>query len=57
MLIVEGAVDSGEDFFKNMSVNEHVEFYENQGLSRMDAIKACARDRHVPKNTIYKELL
>lgn len=57
VLIIEGATDSGEDFFANMSINEHVEFYENQGLSRMDAIKACARDRHVPKNTIYKELL
>lgn len=57
VLIVEGAKQSDTAFFENMSALEHVEFYENQGMSRMDAIKACARDRHVPKNAIYKELL
>ena len=57
VLIVEGAKASETAFFENMSIEEHVEFYENQGLSRMDAIKACARDRHVPKNAIYKELV
>ena len=57
VLIVEGARESETAFFENMSIEEHVEFYENQGLSRMDAIKACARDRHVPKNAIYKELV
>ena len=57
VLIVEGAKASETAFFEDMSIEEHVEFYENQGLSRMDAIKACARDRHVPKNAIYKELV
>lgn len=57
VLIVEGCKQTDGDFFENMSVEEHVEFYEKQGMSRMDAIKACARDRHVPKNTIYKQLL
>lgn len=57
VLIVEGTKQSDTAFFENMSAREHVEFYEKQGMSRMDAIKACARDRHVPKNAIYKELL
>lgn len=57
VLIVEGAKASETAFFEDMSIEEHVAFYENQGLSRMDAIKACARDRHVPKNAIYKELV
>ncbi len=57
VLIVEGCKQADEDFFENMSVEEHVGFYEKQGMGRMDAIKACARDRHVPKNTIYKQLL
>lgn len=57
VLIVQGASDEGTAFFESMSVEEHVAFYEKQGLARMDAIKACARDRHVPKNEIYKELL
>lgn len=57
VLIVEGAKASETAFFEDMSIEAHVAFYENQGLSRMDAIKACARDRHVPKNAIYKELV
>ena len=58
VLIVEGAKENGKEaFFVNMTVGEHVEFYEKQGLKRMDAIKACAKDRGVPKNQVYKELL
>lgn len=58
VLILEGAKAEGKEaFFENLTVEEHVEFYENQGMARMDAIKACAKDRHVPKNEIYKQLL
>ena len=45
-----------ECFFENMSINEHVEFYISNGLSKMDAIKACAKDRGVHKNIVYKEI-
>jgi 16S rRNA (cytidine1402-2'-O)-methyltransferase len=37
-------------------VREVFEAYLAQGLSRMDAIKATARDRGVPKREIYAEL-
>ncbi len=57
VLILEGASADQSDFFAEMTVEQHVAFYEKQGLSRMDAIKACARDRHVPKNAIYKQLV
>lgn len=59
VLIVEGAPEEvpGEAFFEGMSMEEHVAFYEKQGLCRMDAIKACARDRGLPKNAVYKALL
>lgn len=57
VLILEGAAVEQSDFFEEMTVEQHVAFYEKQGLSRMDAIKACARDRHVPKNAIYKQLV
>ena len=39
-----------------MSVAEHVESYIASGMSKMDAIKAVAKDRGVPKNVIYKEV-
>ena len=32
---------------------EHVAYYEKQGLSRMDAIKAAARDRGMSKSALY----
>ncbi len=35
---------------------EHVAYYENQGLRRMDAIKAAAKDRGMPKNELYRLL-
>ncbi len=58
VLIIEGAKESDKDnFFENMTINEHVEFYSSKGLSKMDAIKACAKDRGVAKNEIYKEFI
>ncbi len=58
VLIVEGKKESTETerFFENMSITEHVEFYISNGLSKMDAIKACAKDRGVHKNIVYKEI-
>jgi 16S rRNA (cytidine1402-2'-O)-methyltransferase len=58
VLVIEG--HSGTDtasIFDNMTVQQHVEFYIDKGLSKMDAIKACAKDRKVPKNEIYKEFI
>ena len=58
VLVVEGAQNTKEDtaFWKNMTVQEHVDFYISSGLSKMDAIKQTAKDRGVQKNIIYKEI-
>ena len=58
VLIVEGsrAKSKNENFFENMSIEEHVNFYISNGLSKMDAIKSCAKDRGVHKNVVYKEI-
>ena len=57
VLIVEGG-------YKDSSVSEypedimaHVRLYTDSGFSKMDAIKAAARDRNVPKGVLYKKLL
>lgn len=57
VLIVEGESRQTECFWKDLSITEHVDFYLSQGLSKMDAIKQCAKDRGLPKNAIYKEML
>jgi 16S rRNA (cytidine1402-2'-O)-methyltransferase len=49
--------EEGEGFFENMTIEEHVQFYEKQGLRKMDAIKACAKDRGLPKNEVYKHFI
>lgn len=56
VLVVEGSTKSKSEnaFWSNMSIEEHVEFYANQGLKKMDAIKSVAKDRGLPKNEVYK---
>ena len=58
VLIVEGSNKKAKNecFFENMTIEEHVNFYISNGLSKMDAIKSCAKDRGVHKNIIYKEI-
>ena len=40
-----------------MSIPEHMALYEEQGLSRKDAMKQVAKDRGVSKRDIYAALL
>lgn len=58
VLVLHGAEtpDKAADW-RDMSVAEHVEAYIADGMSKMDAIKAVARDRGVGKSEIYKELI
>lgn len=57
-IIIAGTTDVDTDcFWKCMDISEHVEFYISGGLSKMEAIKKTAKDRGVPKNEIYKEMI
>ena len=60
VLIVEGflgeVVNDETMELLSLSPEEHVSSYENQGLSRMDAIKKAAKDRGLPKSELYKIL-
>ena len=42
--------------FEEMSLEEHMAMYTDQGLSRKEAMKKVAADRGVSKRDIYKEL-
>lgn len=53
VFVCEGMSEK-EEFWKEMSVEEHVEHYISLGLSKMDACKSAARDRGVGKGEIYK---
>ena len=43
--------------WEEMSIPEHVAYYETQGQSRKDAMKLAAKDRGVSKREIYAALL
>lgn len=54
VLVVEGAVDTGEENELNsLSLEEHLSHYIGAGLSKKDAIKAVAKDRHLSKSEVY----
>ncbi|MDY5987254.1 16S rRNA (cytidine(1402)-2'-O)-methyltransferase [Sporofaciens sp. SGI.106] len=43
--------------WEEMTVEEHMEYYKKQGISRKEAMKMVAKDRGVGKRDIYKALL
>ena len=58
VIVVEGAGESAlKDDWSQMTVKQHVESYVSSGMSKMDAMKAVARDRGVSKSEIYKEMI
>lgn len=43
--------------YQELSVQEHVKLYEDQGMDRKEAMKQAAKDRGVGKREIYQALL
>lgn len=43
--------------WESVSLNEHMDYYEKQGMSRKEAMKCVARDRGVGRRDIYQALL
>lgn len=61
VLVIEGR--SFEDItkeqqksFESMSIEEHMEIYEKQGMDRKSAMKAVAKDRGISKRDVYDYL-
>ena len=40
-----------------MSLEEHMEYYVQQGIDRKEAMKQVAKDRGISKRDVYQELL
>ena len=60
VLVLEGAEEgsnASEAFWMDMTVPEHVAHYVELGMTKKDAIKAAAKDRGVPKNDVYQQVL
>lgn len=56
VLVLEGGTVSkdAQNDLGSLSVEEHVQFYIDGGMTKKDAIKAVAKDRGVQKNEIYQ---
>jgi len=62
VLVLEGKsqqelVEESRKAFESMSLEEHMAYYENQGISHKEAMKLVAKDRGVSKRDIYAALL
>ena len=57
VLILEGAqATEAEDKFSSISIEEHVQMYIDEGMSKMDAIKQTAKDRNLKKSDVYAQI-
>lgn len=57
VLIIEKNEEKNEDISQNLTLQEHYQFYERQGLEKKEIIKRIAKDRKVNKNEIYKNFI
>lgn len=46
-----------EKEWQEMSIEEHVAYYENQGIPRKEAMRMAAKDRGISKREVYQRLL
>lgn len=57
VLIIEGCMKLKENELNDLSLEEHYQFYEEQGLQKKEIIKKIAKDRNVNKNEIYQKFI
>ncbi len=55
VIVVEGSKKQAPDIndYNEQSIEEHFEYYEKQGNSRMEAMKLVAKDRGISKREVY----
>ena len=51
---VEDIEEEKKSIWIDLSIEEHILSYINNGISKKEAIKMVAKDRNLPKNEIYK---
>ena len=55
VILVDGNYQ--KESFEGLTVKEHVKLYQNDGLSKMDAIKKVAKERGMAKSELYKLMI
>lgn len=54
---IKDIIEDNRKTWDNISIQEHMEIYQNHGIERKEAMKLVAKDRGLSKRDIYKELL
>ena len=54
VLVVQGAQEDEDCFWKQLTVEQHILSYIRSGSAKMDACKRVAKDRGVPKSEVYR---
>jgi len=57
VLIIDKSEDKNTENWTNIDIKEHIISYIDSGMSKMDAVKAVAKDRGLPKSSVYEQSL
>lgn len=62
VLVIEGKTfeelkKEEQQAWENMSIEDHMQVYEDQGIDRKEAMKLVAKDRGISKRDVYQALL
>ena len=57
IIIIDGKIVDKKEIFKNMTLEEHYKYYEDQGVDKKEIIKKIAKDLNVAKNEIYQKFI
>ena len=62
VLVIEGRSrkemeEEQKAFWEKITIEEHMELYENKGYSRKEAMKLVANDRGMTKREVYQYLI
>lgn len=57
IIMIDGKIVDKKEIFKNMTLEEHYKYYEDQGVDKKEIIKKIAKDLNVAKNEIYQKFI
>ena len=53
VLIIDKSSENKKEDWNDIDIKTHIKSYIESGMSKMDAVKAVAKDRNVPKSEVY----
>lgn len=53
VIVIDSSSDEFKEDWNNIDIETHIKSYIESGMSKMDAVKAVAKDRNLPKSEVY----